>query len=46
MRKHLKHLFMWQIFYNCFVELKNEVQLLLTTFIKKVLFGTYTGIGF
>lgn len=41
-----KHLFMWQIFYNCFVELENEIQLLLTTFIKKVLLGTYTGISF
>lgn len=33
--KHLKHLFSHQVFYNRFVELKKEVLLSMTIFIKK-----------
>ena len=43
--KHLKYLFPCQVSYNRFVELEKEV-LLSPIFIKKVLLGTCTGIGF
>ena len=44
--KHLAHLFPKRVSYNRFVELKKEVQLQLTVFIKEVLLGTCTGISF
>ena len=44
--KHLTHLFPKRVSYNRFVELKKEVQLQLTVFIKEVLLGTCTGISF
>lgn len=44
--KHLEHLFPWHVSHNHFVELKKEILLQLTVFIKKVLPGTCTGISF
>ena len=44
--KHLAHLFPKRVSYNRFVELKKEVLLQLTVFIKEVLLGTCTGISF
>ena len=43
--KHLKHLYTHRVSYNRFVELKKEILLLLTIFIKKVLLGICTGIN-
>ena len=44
--KHLRHLFPKVVSYNRFVELEKEVAVPLALFIKKVLFGTCTGISF
>ena len=44
--KHLKHLFLRLVSYNCFVEFEKEVLFPLTIFIKKVLPGSCTGISF
>jgi len=44
--KHLRHQFAQVVSYNRFVELEREVALPLALFIKKVLLGKCTGIGF
>ena len=44
--KHLTHLFPKRVSYNRFVELKKEILLQLTIFIKEVLLGACTDISF
>ena len=44
--RHMRHLFPKVVSYNRFVELEKEVAIPLALFIKKVLLGKCTGIGF